>query len=1112
MRTHGIRRIAALIAAVLTIGTAAPLIAPAFAQAPPPIPALPDSERRTRYTLTAQTGPLDVGFSVYGDGTDYGAWLEVWLNGTKLVPITDWTLSLASGTLATSARPLTNARITLTTARTGTLDIVGARRPRRTTQLQEGAGVTARALNQVFSDLTAQERESWDRFNRTLRAPAGETLPPLPPASERMGVANSGTVLGFDGVAGVPIATLLSDLPTMVVGSPGPAGYVLTSVGASATPLFRGYTATGAGAVQRTWPAKLGDFASVSDWGTITDGVLASGRLYFPIGPTTLAAPLTVDYATCFIGSGTSAVPAEGNTVARASTIRKTGALNGFNVTGLNDDSEGLGTCFRDLAIMQLNGAGGAASGIAINAVATASARPNWIKVQNVNIEAVSGKNDWQYCGVLDGSLHANLIRDSLVENSRCVTGAFSTGGWLFRGTANMTVNNVRVDATSGNNSKIEFASGTTSSFGNNTTASSLIFSNDAFNAVFTGGAFSAVAYGAATSLIAVTGCRATIEPTVAGTNNWFNCLGPNGWLVASAGDVPYQFKIGSMRAQFDSAGFDIGSAGGLSAVLKLRGTTSGVITDQVQAAAGTYNWNRPTSAGSSGQPLLSGGGGASPMTFGTLGIGGGGTGQTTATAAFNALSPLTTLGDVVYHDGSNGVRLGGNITATRKFLRQTGNGSISAAPTWDTILASDITGAALTKSDDTNITLTLGGSPTNALLNAASLTLGWSGQLGVTRGGTGLSGVSQGDLPYASASNTFAALAKDTNATRYLSNTGASNNPAWAQIALATGVSGQLPLANGGCNASLTASLGGVLYSTATACAVLAGTPTANQPLLSGASGAPSWAGIAYPAAATSGGVPFFSSTSAMASSSLLAQNQIVLGGGAGNPPATLGSLGTTTNVLHGNAAGAPSFAAVVSADLNITTTSCTNQFVTAISVGAVGTCTTDTLAGAQHANQGTTTTLLHGNAAGNPSWSAVSLTADVTGTLPEANGGTGNTGGAGTTFTPTVSCDTPGAFAVTSNTGAYQQIGKYLHFSAAWTVSNIGSCASFMTMVIPNSKTATRKTAYSANKENGSAFENMYARSAAAATSIVMFGYSGANPVALNYNYTVSGVVEVQ
>lgn len=98
----------------------------------------------------------------------------------------------------------------------------------------------------------------------------------------------------------------------------------------------------------------------------------------------------------------------------------------------------------------------------------------------------------------------------------------------------------------------------------------------------------------------------------------------------------------------------------------------------------------------------------------------------------------------------------------------------------------------------------------------------------------------------------------------------------------------------------------------------------------------------------------------------------------------------GTTTTLLHGNAAGNPAFGAVVSADMNITTSTCTNQFVTAISAGGVGTCTTDTLASAQHANQGTTTTVLHGNGLGNPAFSAVSMTADVTGVLPLANGGT--------------------------------------------------------------------------------------------------------------------------
>lgn len=64
--------------------------------------------------------------------------------------------------------------------------------------------------------------------------------------------------------------------------------------------------------------------------------------------------------------------------------------------------------------------------------------------------------------------------------------------------------------------------------------------------------------------------------------------------------------------------------------------------------------------------------------------------------------------------------------------------------------------------------------------------------------------------------------------------------------------------------------------------------------------------------ASGTSGGILYFSGSTTLASSAALAASQIVLGGGAGTTPATLGSLGTTTTVLHGNAAGAPTFAAV--------------------------------------------------------------------------------------------------------------------------------------------------------------------------------------------------------
>lgn len=106
---------------------------------------------------------------------------------------------------------------------------------------------------------------------------------------------------------------------------------------------------------------------------------------------------------------------------------------------------------------------------------------------------------------------------------------------------------------------------------------------------------------------------------------------------------------------------------------------------------------------------------------------------------------------------------------------------------------------AALTKVDDTNVTLSLGGTPSTALLQPVSLTLGWTGELSNTRGGTGLSSYTQGDILYYDSSTTLSKLAKNTSATRYLSNTGTSNNPAWAQIDLTNGTTGILPSSQGG-------------------------------------------------------------------------------------------------------------------------------------------------------------------------------------------------------------------------------------------------------------------------------------------------------------------------
>ena len=72
------------------------------------------------------------------------------------------------------------------------------------------------------------------------------------------------------------------------------------------------------------------------------------------------------------------------------------------------------------------------------------------------------------------------------------------------------------------------------------------------------------------------------------------------------------------------------------------------------------------------------------------------------------------------------------------------------------------------------------------------------------------------GDIIYASGANTPVRLAKDANATRYLSNTGTSNVPAWAQVNVTNGVTGTLPVGSGGTGAT-TLTDGGVLIGNGT-------------------------------------------------------------------------------------------------------------------------------------------------------------------------------------------------------------------------------------------------------------------------------------------------------
>ena len=126
------------------------------------------------------------------------------------------------------------------------------------------------------------------------------------------------------------------------------------------------------------------------------------------------------------------------------------------------------------------------------------------------------------------------------------------------------------------------------------------------------------------------------------------------------------------------------------------------------------------------------------------------------------------------------------------------GKGLITAASNVTiTPAASSITGgAALTKTDDTNVTLTLGGTPSTSLLAATSLTLGWAGTLAATRGGTGNGSYAVGDILQANTTTTLAKLAAVATGNVLISG-GVGTVSSWGKVGLATHVSGNLPVAN---------------------------------------------------------------------------------------------------------------------------------------------------------------------------------------------------------------------------------------------------------------------------------------------------------------------------
>ena len=291
------------------------------------------------------------------------------------------------------------------------------------------------------------------------------------------------------------------------------------------------------------------------------------------------------------------------------------------------------------------------------------------------------------------------------------------------------------------------------------------------------------------------------------------NALYSTGASTLTAGTLPVAAG-GSGATTFTANGVLYGN--GTSAL----GVTAAGTTGQVLLAntSGAPTWGAIPTTGAV-TSISFGSTGLTPNTAttgvvtvaGTLDITNGGTGQITASAAFNALSPLTTLGDILYGGASGaGTRLG--IGSTNQVLTVVGG-----IPAWATV-------ASNVSSFQTSLS---GLTPSTATTGAVTL----AGTLGPTSGGTGLTAYTQGDIIYASATNTLSRLAGTATGNALISG-GVTGDPAWGKIGLTTHVSGTLPTANGGTNLTSFTS-GGALYATSTSALT-----TGTLPITSGGTG----------------------------------------------------------------------------------------------------------------------------------------------------------------------------------------------------------------------------------------------------------------------------------
>lgn len=188
----------------------------------------------------------------------------------------------------------------------------------------------------------------------------------------------------------------------------------------------------------------------------------------------------------------------------------------------------------------------------------------------------------------------------------------------------------------------------------------------------------------------------------------WASCASGSG--SAGGSNTQVQFNnttslAGSVNLTWVSPALTLGVAGTTTGQLALASASnaSGVVTLQNPSGSSAFNFNFPTGAGTSGQPLISGGGGGTPMTFGTLGISGGGT--NCAVAAGTCLDNITGFSTTGFLN-----RTGAGTYTTSTTIPVSGGGTAIASGNSGGILGFTAAGTIASSAALTQFGLVVGG------------------------------------------------------------------------------------------------------------------------------------------------------------------------------------------------------------------------------------------------------------------------------------------------------------------------------------------------------------------------------------------------------------------